>query len=62
MDIDHKLIDAALRDEIAWCRSGEAANVTHYTLKERRAFVTGLRQARFLLREVIKAQRGKGKR
>lgn len=61
MDINHKLIDAALRDELAWHRGVTAAQSAPGSFAERRAFIRGLKQARFLLREVVKAQREKGK-
>jgi hypothetical protein len=53
MKVESRIIDTVLRDEMAWHRTKTAREATAYTVKERLAFIRGLRQARLLLRKIV---------
>ena len=57
MQIDHKMVDIVLRDEIAWHRTKVGMKSTGYTKNERCAFIRGLRQSRLLLAKIVKELR-----
>ena len=47
-----RMIDGVLRDEMAWHRTKAAAQTIAHAPSQRRAFIRGLRQARWLVKKI----------